>query len=183
MNRNPRLVLGSFLAQTEALDAAQAAEVTRVFRVPSQSIVASVNFGQQEMGIVHSSAFLLLLVGWRQRTDAVTSTWCSRCAAAARCAGCGAPMSDGRRVRRRSGVGPESAAPGRAGEGGADECAHAGWFAGSFILCVHRSPPVISLVSHTVAHARPPMQASFRRRAVQSGRCRSRSNSSCPVAI
>jgi hypothetical protein len=61
MDRNPRLVLGSFLARAEAVGAAQAAEVTRVFRVPSQSGVASANFGQQELGIVHSSAFLLVV--------------------------------------------------------------------------------------------------------------------------
>jgi hypothetical protein len=48
MDRNPRLVLRSFLARAEAVGPAQAAEVTRVFRVPSQSGVASANFGQQE---------------------------------------------------------------------------------------------------------------------------------------
>ena len=40
---------------------AQAAEVTRVFRVVSQPGVASAYFGQEEMGVVHSSAFLLVV--------------------------------------------------------------------------------------------------------------------------
>jgi hypothetical protein len=45
---------------------AQAAEVTRMLRVVSQSGVADANFGQQEMGIVHSSAFLWVGWGWER---------------------------------------------------------------------------------------------------------------------
>jgi hypothetical protein len=44
-----------------------------MLRVVSQSGVADANFGQQEMGIVHSSAFLWVGWGWeRSEVDMIS---------------------------------------------------------------------------------------------------------------